>query len=256
MSKIGHNSIHYNIPEPFNYVAYLYKITVLSTGKYYIGWHAGEADGSYWHSSECPKFAKDFALGNNKYEILDFGTKPDMATEEHIMLKEVDAKNNDGYYNLSNGGGKYVIGMTNDIEEFYDSIVAGDLDEFIRDLKVSLLKGLSTFQVRAFNQESHIRYIKQVVDDAMGNTEGLLVHVLEGYDNGKDKVLNGNHSIAGVSRSKHGKNGTLRTMVIPKEIWSKFDEWTKDLKISPLQACLGYVLSFPQIDKIIVSIFI
>ena len=39
-----------------------------------------------------------------------------------------------------------------------------------------------------------------------------------------------------------------------KNIWNKFDEWTKDLKISPLQACLGYVLSFPQIDKIIVGL--
>ena len=37
-------------------------------------------------------------------------------------------------------------------------------------------------------------------------------------------------------------------------IWNKFNNWTKDLKISPLQACLGYVLSFPKIDKIIIGV--
>jgi len=37
-------------------------------------------------------------------------------------------------------------------------------------------------------------------------------------------------------------------------IWNKFDKWIKDQEISPLQACLGYVLSFSQIDKIIVGL--
>ena len=80
-----------------NYEAYVYQITVNDTGKKYIGFHKGKFDGTYHHSSKDPVFQEDFAKGNNKIELIKTGTAIDMATLEHNMLLEVDAKNNDEY---------------------------------------------------------------------------------------------------------------------------------------------------------------
>ncbi len=37
-------------------------------------------------------------------------------------------------------------------------------------------------------------------------------------------------------------------------LWNDWDTWINDLKISPLQACLSYVLSFDEISKVIVGV--
>ena len=87
-----------------NKEAYVYRITVNSTNKKYIGFHKlkdGEIIDNYIHSSKCPIFLKDFSKGDNNYEIIAEGTAIDMANLERKMLLEVDAKNNEEYYNKS-----------------------------------------------------------------------------------------------------------------------------------------------------------
>lgn len=37
-------------------------------------------------------------------------------------------------------------------------------------------------------------------------------------------------------------------------VWSKWDQWLCETGITPLQACLGHALSFPEINKIVVGV--
>ena len=37
-------------------------------------------------------------------------------------------------------------------------------------------------------------------------------------------------------------------------LWSKWDEWLVQTRVTPLQACLRFALSFPQISKVIVGV--
>lgn len=37
-------------------------------------------------------------------------------------------------------------------------------------------------------------------------------------------------------------------------LWNKWHEWLRDMNITALQACLGFVASFPQIDRILVGV--
>ena len=37
-------------------------------------------------------------------------------------------------------------------------------------------------------------------------------------------------------------------------LWDDWDTWLHDNKISPINACLSYVLSFPEIDKVVVGV--
>jgi aryl-alcohol dehydrogenase-like predicted oxidoreductase len=36
-------------------------------------------------------------------------------------------------------------------------------------------------------------------------------------------------------------------------LWSEWEQWINDLKITPLQACLSYVLSFEEINKVLIG---
>jgi aryl-alcohol dehydrogenase-like predicted oxidoreductase len=37
-------------------------------------------------------------------------------------------------------------------------------------------------------------------------------------------------------------------------LWDRWHEWLQDMKITALEACLGYATSFPQVEKVIVGI--
>ena len=37
-------------------------------------------------------------------------------------------------------------------------------------------------------------------------------------------------------------------------LWSKWHDWLDDQAKSPLEACMSYVLSFPEIDRVIVGV--
>ena len=43
------------------YGAYVYKYTNITNGRWYVGWHIGMFDGTYWHSSEHEEFKKVFS---------------------------------------------------------------------------------------------------------------------------------------------------------------------------------------------------
>lgn len=37
-------------------------------------------------------------------------------------------------------------------------------------------------------------------------------------------------------------------------LWGKYDDWLKQIKLTPLQACLRYALSFSEINKVIIGV--
>ena len=65
-----------------NYEAYVYKITV-KNGKIYIGYHVGHEQDPYVHSSTDEQMKIDMKEHDFNYEIIDRGTKQNMANLEH-----------------------------------------------------------------------------------------------------------------------------------------------------------------------------
>lgn len=210
--------------DTMNNEAYLYEILVKSTGKKYIGWHAKPFDGTYLHSSECPIFLKDFAKNDNDYNIIDTGTKTEMATKEHMMLMEVDAKNNPDYYNKSNGGGIYVK-KTNykNVIELWQDVMNKKFP--VNLVKKETIKDILRFQVRVLNTDpEHLKVLIDAMRDLHGDlTKWEPVHVLEGYSkDGDDVLINGNHTT--ISANKVPFVLEVPVMYIPKSVWSKFSE--------------------------------
>ena len=222
------------------YEAYLYEITVNGTGKKYIGYHKGIYDGTYLHSSECPIFAEDFAKNDNEYKILDTGTAIAMATKEHLMLLEVDAKNNPDYYNKSNGGGKYVKTVKfTDIRELYQMIK--NLGYPVKMTKKGLIVKLKRYQVRVDSTDmKHVQILADTMMDKHGDISGFdPVIVLKGFaKDGGDVILDGNHTTLAAEQVFHVVD--IPVMYIEKDVWSQFD--STQLKI------LANMLN-PQLEK-------
>ena len=168
--------------DSMSYEAYVYKITVNDTGKKYIGYHKGKFDGTYHHSSKCPVFMKDFAEGNNTIDCVATGTVIDMATLEHNMLLEVDAKNNDEYYNKSNGGGMYVktVGKLDDIMELYQLIKNKELT--VQMVKKAVVVGLKRYQTRVDNTDTkHVQILADTMMDKHGKIDDTLLWSWKGF---------------------------------------------------------------------------
>lgn len=73
----------------------------------YVGFHKGRPDDGYVCSS---KYMIDEYRANPsgfQRKIIAFGTADEMSALETKLLQEVDAANNDQYYNRSNGDGKF-----------------------------------------------------------------------------------------------------------------------------------------------------
>ena len=218
------------VKEPKKYEAYLYRWTVNSTGKKYIGWHKGLADGHYLHSGEDKQFAIDFAKGDNLGEVLDFGNCYEMATKENEMLLEVDAKNNLEYYNGSNGGGAYVQKSAyKDIYKLLESI------ENLDGWKVGMmdkheLNKLKKFQVRTKNTDQvHINVLADIMKDLIANggnmSEWTPCVILIDY-NGNDWLFGGNHTCDGAVKERHVVD--VPVIRIPKSTHKNFTK--TDLK--------------------------
>ena len=210
-----------------NKEAYVYRITVNSTNKKYIGFHKlkdGEIIDNYIHSSKCPIFLKDFSKGDNNYEIIAEGTAIDMANSERKMLLEVDAKNNDEYYNKSNGGGMYVktVGKLDDIMELYQLIKNKELP--VEMVKKAVIVALKRYQTRVENTDTkHVQVLADTMMDLHGKIDNFdPIIVLKGYGkNGEDIILDGNHTTLAAKQVSHVIK--MPVMYISKDVWSQFD---------------------------------
>ena len=109
--------------------------------------------------------SRDHLNKDNSYEILDYGTCQEMATKENEMLKEVDAKNNENYYNGSNGGGIYVKKTKyKGVIQLYQDIM--NKVKFVVDMvEKETLEKIRRFQVRVQNTDAeHLKKIKDATN--------------------------------------------------------------------------------------------
>lgn len=85
---------------------YVYGWYDIVTGKRYIGFRkSADVDDGYVFSSENYELRSAWSLGNLRRSILYFGPAKTAITLERYLLKYVDARRNDMWYNASNGGG-------------------------------------------------------------------------------------------------------------------------------------------------------
>lgn len=211
------------MPAPSVYEAYLYRFTDIDSGRIYIGIHKGEFGDGYWHSSQDKEFNELLADkdANLKLEILRYGDYNALTVEEYKMLTEVNAKDNDMYFNKSNGSPKYKGVDTKKCKEFAARIVKGEFDSDIKE-PIEVVKKLPTLQVRAIEFSDHITLISQKIDDAGGNTDGCNRVVIYIDRRGRDIIGDGNHTVRAIDKSKHGR--LVPTARIPKEEHEDFSD--------------------------------
>jgi hypothetical protein len=203
---------------PSVYEGYLYRFTDIDTNRVYVGVHKGYVGDGYWHSSQNTEFDKLLANpdANLKYEILEYGDYNQMTVSEHKILSEADAKNNPLYFNKTNGAPKY---KPIDMDKVKDLLAKIEAGEFTCDAKESIEEVSKYFklQVRFQEDAEHVREIADLIDDAGGSTKKCNpVIIAEKRQGGEDVIIDGNHTIAAVLKSKHGRDVPVAR--IPKDV--------------------------------------
>tara|TARA_B100000212_G_C27345865_1_gene521284 strand:+ start:194 stop:1450 length:1257 start_codon:yes stop_codon:yes gene_type:complete len=208
--------------------AYLYLFKNLFNLKKYIGVHKGAPNDEYLHSSTSQEFKEALQKDDFSYEILAYGSYKEMCQREHAMLLEVDAKNNDEYYNLSNGFSQYDEPDFDKVKDLFNQIKDGFYQKRKEPLNIHEL--MDYLQVRFQHHGDHQRNIKECIDVVNGDTDncfgkgkGLLVVVFEGRGKkGTDLRIDGSHSVNAAVSSKHAT--TISAIRIPFEVNSDFTE--------------------------------
>ena len=219
------------------YSAYVYRIIITfldGTKKIYIGAHKGSIYDSYDFSSEDGDFLRDLRNPDTEvyFEIVMKGTEYDMFDLENQMLEKVDAKNNDEYYNKTNGGSRYTE-QSAAIEAYIDSIIEkcnnGTFDKYIQYLSVEYVAEQidKTIQIRTLEEKLYDEeYCKPIADqiDLVHNGDTSFLPpclALGDWGTKKDGILweDGSQRFGAVSMSKRGK--TIKTIVLPKKEYKK-----------------------------------
>jgi hypothetical protein len=225
------------------YEAFLYKILVIHTNKFYIGYHVGTVNDGYWHSSKCPIFAKEFAKGNNQVFVLNVGTKSNMIYKERRILDELNAKQNVNCYNLSNGGGGGLVGYSSNakrMEELTKLILSciepnsdGELKRVMMDKNV--VHAYAHYQTRRFKiVASHSTSLRYAMDDMFGDLTTWKAIVVCDFGDG-EVVFGGNHTDDAAYHSKHVVD--VPVIYVPSELTKGFTPFELDTlskRLNPL----------------------
>ena len=223
-----------------NYEAYLYVIVIVKPeiGTYfYVGWHSGVINCDYFNSIRNKemreRIQKDWAKYRNTSEeyILSTGTKHDMCYLEWKLLSDVNAKDNEFYYNSSNGGGEYlkkgcnihiVTKILQDIKEKKYLVEPMELE----DIK----KECDKHQIREeVIDRDHAHKLACMIFDNEGRMEDWEpIVIFEDYEgkNGEPNTLGGGcHTIfAANSTSKHFEITPIPTQKLPKSVWGPLSD--------------------------------
>jgi hypothetical protein len=207
---------------PTTYEGYLYRFTDMDTNRVYVGVHKGYVGDGYWHSSQNKEFNKLLSNtdSNLKFEILEYGDYNQMTVSEHKILSEADAKNNPMYFNLTNGAPKY---KPIDVDKVKELVARIENGEFTLDTKESIEEVSKYFklQVRFLENPEHVREISEKIDDAGGNTDKCNpVVVAKARQAGNNVIIDGNHTVAGILKSKHGRD--VIVAVIPEDVHNEY----------------------------------
>lgn len=216
------------------YGAYVYKYTNVANGKWYVGWHLGVFDGSYWHSSKNKEFLKIFSGSKPTLtlEILSIGLSIDMKNLESKILTDQKVKKNSLSYNGAGSptGNKEIIDLEKVQEVFeilQERLENGDYEEEDLDV-VSLLR---TIQVRDKAEEkSHTMRIRDGILET-GLEFQTPVLIWEGQDpfgDDKDVRGDGNHTILALLGLKNFN--TVKTLRVSREFCEKYNLNLEELR--------------------------
>ena len=185
------------------YDAYVYKYTNITNGKWYVGWHQGMFDGTYWHSSKNKEFIKVFsgleAVLN--LEILSTGLIIDMKNLESKILTDQKVKKNQLSYNGAGSptGNREIIDIDN-CHSFVDFLKTRIKNDEIQKENFEDVKNLPSLQVRAKGENNeHISAIRDGMRET-GLEKQDPVLIWEGVEpkTKSDMVGNGNHTIKAI----------------------------------------------------------
>jgi len=214
--------------------AFVYGYQNIINGMKYIGYRKSkELDDGYVFSSEDLELRKAWSLGHLRRSILARGSIADMITMERKLLKHVDARRNDNWYNKSNGGGaeiydyklisdeqaKVGIDWINGIEPVEEtkvsSLVDIDLvDEIWKDVQEGRYEVIeeSTELIQSF-KHNQVRlvlidnvHVKRISDymihdpvEARKNVSPIIVCVDK---HGQKWIIDGNHTSQAIVKAK------------------------------------------------------
>ena len=216
------------------YGAYVYKYTNITNGRWYVGWHIGMFDGTYWHSSEDKEFIKVFGGSDAvlTLEILSTGLIIDMRNLESKILSDQKVKKNPLSYNGSGSptGNKEPIDLEKVQEVFeilQERLENGDYEE--EDLDV--VSSLRTIQVRDKAEEkSHTMRIRDGILET-GLEFQTPVLIWEGQDpfgDDEDVRGDGNHTILALLGLKNFN--TVKTLRVSREFCEKYNLNLEELR--------------------------
>ena len=149
METLPPQVVEQNVPyDPNNSEAFLYKFTNLQSNKKYIGIHKGKPYDGYLNSSTNEQLHEDWLDPNAQfaYDVLQYGTYTYVQAEEHQMLKEINAKDSDEYYNKSNGGSSLQVPRFPLVKYIVDQIISSKSYDGIV-AKYVAIKNLSKFRL-------------------------------------------------------------------------------------------------------------
>ena len=214
-----------------NAEAFLYEYTNLKNNMKYVGKRKGKPLEGYYHSSESEQFLNDFTDSNAKFkfEVLEYGSEKIMLAKEKIELKRVNAKDNDMYYNRSNGHADVSVipessSMMKIAQEILEHKRVTYEDIIIQRCKVkkSVLKGMKRLQTRRKTiSHTHKRALQQDIMDKGGNTEHLTIVYLKDRK-GQDIIIGGNHSDSAIQSCKKAVDAYV--IPIPPEVHNNWSE--------------------------------
>jgi len=215
--------------------AFLYRFTNLLNGRIYVGIHKGQPYDGYMFSSKNKEFHKDFMNPNSKwkYEVLQYGSYDYVGATEHTLLKNANAKDNDNYYNKSNGGSSIVLPRIKLLQSIVNDIRKNKSYKGAEMMLISV-KNLpdNAVQVREFTLDTdHVNTLRDIINDKR-SLEHLTVIILKdrtycGMTG--DLIIDGNHSIAGAIASETGDEGIIPTLQIPKHLHENLTDMEVDL---------------------------
>lgn len=199
--------------KPDNYEAYVYDIETFADENvkpedcmHYVGYHKGLVDDVnqfiYWHSSNNSDFRE--AIENAykiNYRILAYGSIAEMSTHEHIVLKNVDAKNNPKYFNNNNGGGKNVKAPKghNTVHDICSKIKNKkyNIKLHTKEELQKIINEESLIQVRIQTDANHIKRLRENMLHSSPDKFDPAVLLMPNPENQSDLpiIIGGNHTI-------------------------------------------------------------
>ena len=216
------------------YDAYVYKYTNIKNGKWYVGWHIGMFDGTYWHSSKDNEFLKVFSGSESvlTLEILSTGLIIDMKNLESKILSDQKVRKNPLSYNGAGSptGNRELIDLEK-VQEVFEILQERLENEDYEEEDLDVVSSLRTIQVRDKAEEkSHTMRIRDGILET-GLEFQTPVLIWEGQDpfgDDEDVRGDGNHTILALKGLKN--YNTVKTLRVTRDFCNEYSLNLRELR--------------------------